>query len=144
MNSILKKYNIAILIINLIGSIVSAIVLWVEEFIGFGFLALLGGIIYAVFIFVLIGTLVETGENVEALEYKISSLETAIKKDAHPNPTPSSEGRMNLFADQSSSGRPPRQVAPTQWKCKFCNRINYSYTGTCACGHTKKESEAKA
>lgn len=27
------------------------------------------------------------------------------------------------------------------WKCHFCNRTNPSYTGTCACGRTKEDTE---
>ena len=26
------------------------------------------------------------------------------------------------------------------WKCHFCNRVNPSYTGTCACGRTKTDT----
>ena len=27
------------------------------------------------------------------------------------------------------------------WKCHFCNRTNPSYTGTCACGRTKEDTQ---
>ena len=83
MHETLKKINAVFGIVNVIGSIAGAIFCWTEDLIGIGFLVLLGGLAYSFFIYVILGTIAETGENVASIKeetQKQSALAESIEK----------------------------------------------------------------
>ena len=52
-------------------------------------------------------------------------------------------GVADTFSAERDKGNMSRVVDGSGWKCHFCNRVNNSYTGTCACGKTKEELREK-
>ena len=148
MHSKLKKYNIAFLIINIIAVIAGTITFFVlsaddELFILFGFITLILGSLVAAFIYVILGTIVETGKNVENIQSKLSSLEEDLNKDKTGSGSTGNSSGWLFRNDEGSTKGPRKTASPGQWECRFCNRINYIFTDVCKCGHTKKESENK-
>lgn len=51
------------------------------------------------------------------------------------------EGVSGKFSRDGERNHTTRVLEGGGWKCHFCNRTNPSYTGTCACGRTKMDSE---
>lgn len=49
-----------------------------------------------------------------------------------------------LLSAASQEANDKKVISSGGWKCSKCGRVNPSYTGTCACGGTKYETEAKA
>lgn len=53
--------------------------------------------------------------------------------------------RLSYVADtylvERNGQQTEKVVTSGKWKCHFCNRINPSYTGTCACGKSKADTE---
>ena len=50
----------------------------------------------------------------------------------------SNYGHSNLFHDTSSTAR-----QEGMWECAWCHKMSNNYVGTCSCGKTKTESDAK-
>ena len=139
MHRILKTYNVVLLIINSISVFVGAIIVWAaEEEFWPGFGVLVGGAIYIIFIYVLLGTIAETGEKAEVIETLLK--ERGSSKDDGSSETGNSSYISKLTGINNSNSSNVRPGA-NEWKCRFCGRINNNYTGTCACGHSKEESK---
>lgn len=51
------------------------------------------------------------------------------------------EGVDGKFSREGEKRHVSRVLESGGWKCHFCNRTNPSYTGTCACGRTKADTE---
>lgn len=48
-----------------------------------------------------------------------------------------------LLSAASQEANDKKVISNGGWKCSKCGRVNPSYTGTCACGGSKYETEAK-
>ena len=49
----------------------------------------------------------------------------------------------NVSNSNATLIKPKRVASGTEWECAFCHRVNQAFTGTCACGHTKSDSEER-
>ena len=49
----------------------------------------------------------------------------------------------NVSNNSSTLFREKRVASGTEWTCAYCHRINQAFVGTCACGHSKSESDEK-
>ena len=49
----------------------------------------------------------------------------------------------NVSNNSSSLYREKRVATGTEWQCAYCRRINQAFVGTCACGHSRSETEEK-
>ena len=164
----LKTYNTIFLVINLLGSIGGATILWINGNFWMGLVSLVGGLFWTFFLAVFLGTIAENGENIEALMSRQIETERKVESvsAAHAATRAGSDewlcnfcGRINKNytgtcacghskwenGASASSGSPKiKRAGANEWKCRFCGRINQNYTGTCACGHTKEESKGLA
>ena len=82
----LGKLNVAFVIINVIGSIAGAIICWSHNLVWAGFVSLIAGILYSWFVYTILGTIAEIGENVEEIRedvkkhsFSLETLENAFK-----------------------------------------------------------------
>lgn len=50
-------------------------------------------------------------------------------------------GVADTFSVERDKKYTSRVIEAGGWKCHFCNRTNPSYTGTCACGKTKEDTQ---
>ena len=140
---ILHKFNVGIGILNGISSIGGAIYLFIEGEIVIGIAVGIGGLLYTAFVAVLLGTIVETGKNVELMKAEMTGIkrfisEAGINVINSVSSACTSESIQFSREPQSFKGRTSSGTG--QWRCSFCGRVNMNYTGRCECGHTKWES----
>lgn len=50
-------------------------------------------------------------------------------------------GVADTFSVERDKKYTSKVIEAGGWKCHFCNRTNPSYTGTCACGRTKEDTQ---
>ena len=123
----LRKCSIAVLVLAILGVLIGSIAMFDRDFLG-GLLYLILGsavtLFYAGFIFVFL----DMAEDVQYIKGKLWLLET--KKPENGN----NDKGFSLL----SYGNKSADAGKDKWKCEECGRVNPDYTGTCACGNTKR------
>ncbi len=93
MHRTLRKFNVVFVIINIIGALAGAIFCFSLGQNGVGFLSLIGGTMYSLFVYIILGTFAEIAENVEE-----------IREESRRHPVPAAPVNP-AFIPQPQAGR---------------------------------------